>query len=431
MNMNNFEPNSVSIVQSEESFISLPSRQTTIICPQCQLPFVPTEARTYICPKCLSSELDIAQGITKQAVLNFCRECKRYQRPPWISCQLESPELLALCLSKIKGLNRVKLIEANFIWTEPLSRRIKIRLRVSKEELGTTIAEQTLDVEFTIEAAQCDDCRKGNSSQSWLACVQLRQKINHKRTFYYVEQMILKHNIRNKIINAKDTPEGLDFFFKTRTHALQMIEFLKGFVPLRVKASKQVISNAGQSKAIYKNTFMLEIPSICKDDLVFILPIKLSKQLKACSNLLLCTKITSLIHLTDPITLQKVELSAQTFFQHENILRFIPLRENAVEYLVQNIEKPQLGKSNLQNAPKAQASDIEVVRTSDWETFFVKSHLGDILQPGDSVLGFDLTSINLPVFFNEMYLMNFRQDAFLVRKAYPELESKDLSLIHI
>lgn len=44
----------------------------------------------------------------------------------WIHAALESRELLALCLKKLKGLNRVKLIDAGFVWTEPHSKRLKV-----------------------------------------------------------------------------------------------------------------------------------------------------------------------------------------------------------------------------------------------------------------------------------------------------------------
>jgi nonsense-mediated mRNA decay protein 3 len=51
-------------------------------------------------------------------------------RPPWQSCELESPELLSLCLKNIKGLKRVKLIDAGFVYTEAHSRRLKVKLTV-------------------------------------------------------------------------------------------------------------------------------------------------------------------------------------------------------------------------------------------------------------------------------------------------------------
>lgn len=59
----------------------------------------------------------------------------RYLQPPsaWVSCALESRELLAICLKKLKGLNKVHLVDAGFVWTEPHSKRVKVKLTVQKE----------------------------------------------------------------------------------------------------------------------------------------------------------------------------------------------------------------------------------------------------------------------------------------------------------
>jgi nonsense-mediated mRNA decay protein 3 len=37
---------------------------------------------------------------------------------------------MALCLKKLKNLSKVKLIDANFLWTEPHSKRIKVKLSI-------------------------------------------------------------------------------------------------------------------------------------------------------------------------------------------------------------------------------------------------------------------------------------------------------------
>ena len=61
-----------------------------------------------------------------QGVLYFCKMCERYLQPPdtWVTAALESRELLSVCLKKLKGLNKVRLIDAAFIWTEPHSRYV-------------------------------------------------------------------------------------------------------------------------------------------------------------------------------------------------------------------------------------------------------------------------------------------------------------------
>lgn len=73
---------------------------------------------------------DISEGITKEATVNFCRNCHRYLRPPWVFCELESKELLSICLSKVRGLGRVKLLDAQFRWTEPHSKRLRVELTI-------------------------------------------------------------------------------------------------------------------------------------------------------------------------------------------------------------------------------------------------------------------------------------------------------------
>lgn len=97
------------------------------LCCECGTSIEPNPAN--MCVACLRSKVDITEGIPKQATLYFCRGCERYLQPPseWVHCALESRELLSLCLKKLKGLNRVKLIDAGFIWTEPHSKRLKVR----------------------------------------------------------------------------------------------------------------------------------------------------------------------------------------------------------------------------------------------------------------------------------------------------------------
>ena len=123
----------------------------------CGVMTTPNAANT--CINCLKSQIDITEGISKNLILQHCRECNRYQRPPWTSCELESAELLAICLKNIKGLKRVKLMDAAFIWTEPHSRRIKVKLTVQKEIESGTLLQQSFQVEFVVSNLQCDDCK--------------------------------------------------------------------------------------------------------------------------------------------------------------------------------------------------------------------------------------------------------------------------------
>ena len=70
-------------------------------------------------------------------------------QPPaaWIKAELESRELLTLLIKKLKGtLTNVRLTDASFIWTEPHSKRIKIKLTVQKEIQEGAVLEQLIPV---------------------------------------------------------------------------------------------------------------------------------------------------------------------------------------------------------------------------------------------------------------------------------------------
>lgn len=99
----------------------------------------------------------------------------RYQQAigQWVVAELESRELLALCLKKLKGLNRVNLIDATFVWTEPHSRRIKVKLTIQKEVNGGAILQQVFIVEFVVNTMMCDDCHRREAKDFWKAVVQV------------------------------------------------------------------------------------------------------------------------------------------------------------------------------------------------------------------------------------------------------------------
>lgn len=137
-----------------------------IRCCMCGVLIVAVKGQT-TCMNCLKAKIDITEGISRQINLAHCRECNRYLRPPWVHLQLESPELLSLCLKQMKGLKRVKLIDATFLWTEPHSKRLKVKVTVQKEiDTGASI-QQTIVVEFVIENNQCDDCKKTYTPHHW------------------------------------------------------------------------------------------------------------------------------------------------------------------------------------------------------------------------------------------------------------------------
>ena len=90
-----------------------------------------------------------------------------------------------MCLRRLKGLNKVRLVDASFIWTEPHSRRIRIKITVQGEAMANTIVQQTFEVEYVVIAMQCPDCAKSYTTNTWRATVQIRQKVHIREPFVF------------------------------------------------------------------------------------------------------------------------------------------------------------------------------------------------------------------------------------------------------
>ena len=74
--------------------------------------------------------------------------------------------------------------------------------------------------------SQCEDCQKEFTPHTWNSIVQVRQRVNHKKTFFYLEQLILTHSAHDKCLKISASEEGLDFYYKNKMHAQRMVDFL-------------------------------------------------------------------------------------------------------------------------------------------------------------------------------------------------------------
>jgi nonsense-mediated mRNA decay protein 3 len=375
-----------------------------------------------MCIKCVRQQVDITDGLPKQLDVFWCRGCERYLDPPthWIVAPLESKELLQYCVKKVRGLNKVKLIDASFIWTEPHSRRIKVKLTIQKEVLQSTILQQTFIVEYVVHNQFCDDCHKIEAKNTWQSSVQVRQRVNHKRTFFWLEQIIMKHKAHTKCVSIKEEPDGLDFFFMAHNHATKFLDFLGSVVPIKFKQAKQLISADLKSNVYnYKHTYSVEIPPICKEDLI-VLPTKLSRSFGDISPLVICTRVANVMSFIDPFTLQVMDIS--NHYWH-NTFKALADRYQCVEFVVIDVELlgPTKGKLALAEVTVAKGADFG--KTD--KLYYTKSHLGNVLMPGDSVAGYDMSVSN----FNEEDLKPLKgrsrqSDILLVRKLFPNRRKK-------
>ncbi|XP_062459477.1 60S ribosomal export protein NMD3 [Pezoporus occidentalis] len=397
--------------------------QGNILCCHCGIPIPPNPAN--MCVGCLRAQVDITEGIPKQGTLHFCKQCERYLQPPgtWIQCTLESRELLALCLKKIKAsLSKVRLIDAGFIWTEPHSKRLKLKLTVQKEVINGAVLQQVFVVEYIVQSQMCEDCHRIEAKDFWKAVVQVRQKTLHKKTFYYLEQLILKHRLHQNTLRIKEIHDGLDFYYSSKQQAQKMVDFLQCTVPSRSKSSQRLISHDIHSNVYnYKSTFSVEIVPICKDSVVCLSP-KLAQSLGNMSQICVCIRVTSTIHLIDPSTLQIAEIDGNTYWRHPFNSLFQP--KQLEEFIIMDISRVQEKKKGAgagARSNKHMLAEAWVQKTSELNTdhqYFCCTHLGHILNPGDLVLGFDLANCNLnDEFANKMNPRNI-PDVVLIKKSY-------------
>ncbi|KAF5176512.1 60S ribosomal export protein NMD3 [Thalictrum thalictroides] len=377
-----------------------------------------------ICVNCLRSEVDITEGLQKHVTIMRCPKCESYLQPPktWIKAQLESNELLTFCLKKLKTPNNVVKKDAAFIWTEPNSKRIKVKVKVQKEVLNEKM-DQSYIVEYVVVDHVCDSCsRVQANSDQWVAKVQLRQYVSHRRSFFYLEQLILKHDAALRAIKIKQVNKGIDFFFANRSHALTFVNFVGKFVPIKKPRGddKQLVSHDRKSNNYnYKYTYSVEICPICREDLVC-LPPKVSSSLGNLGPLVLCTKVSNNIVLFDPLTLREKVMEAAQYWRNP----FGPMLSSRqfVRYKVRSMEFiPSEGT-------KYALANVEVVRASDIEkndkVFNVRTHLGHLLKAGDYALGYDLHGANTNDTELDKYGRLVIPDAILIKKCYEEQRQK-------
>lgn len=341
--------------------------------------------------------------------------------PPsaWVVAQPESRELLSICLRKLH-ITKVRVVDASFIWTEPHSRRIKVKITAQDSVAHGVVLQQSFEVTYIVSTQQCPDCKKSYTPNVWRASVQVRQKVQHKRTFMYLEQLIMKHGAHRETLNIKEAKDGIDFFFAEKNHAEAFVHFLESVVPVEIKSSKELISeDKHTSTTNFKFTWSAKIVPVCKDDLVA-LPLKLAKSLGNISPVVLCHRIGTCVYLLDPNTLQTADVTSKVYWRTP----FTPLADakQMVEFIVLDIESTpvQKGKWRLCEVTVARAADLGVNDT----TYFTRTHLGHLLHPGDSVMGYMIAGTN---FNNENFdaieasstYSSRIPDVVLVKKHFP------------
>lgn len=344
-------------------------------------------------------------------------------------------------------------MESDFVWTEENSKRLKIKVTISKDVGLKNAVQRSFLIEYIVDWIQCDDCRKQFTPHTWTASVQVRQKVDHKRTFLLLEQMIIRYKMQDLILNMIETKEGADFHFKTRSQAITFKEFVKNVLLVKERESKKLISQDHKSNTQnFKYSYYLEIAAVSFDDLIFF-DKKTARVLGGVNQVYLCTKITNKIHLLDPLSFQRLTFDVNNYHKHNfkatisrdcmslftivdvepagefapECRKIVKIKRN-VKTMTDESTEPIPNERMTDNSkvtvykPKNHYYLVSVMtmnKNGEQEVFDgLKLFWEGKIYPGDVFYGYDVRHLNLPSEIEDEGNANDRPDVVLVKKQY-------------
>ena len=325
--------------------------------------------------------------------------------------------------------------------------------------------------------------------------VQIRQRVPHKKTMLYLEQIILKNKMQKSSLYFNEANEGFDFFFSTRRAGEIFSNWIATVVPCKITYTKKYVSLSTSTF-----TYLVDVANVAKYDL-FLLDKESYKKLGGIGPLLICTRLSSRTIFEDPRTFNHLYLDGNTFFKYKfnkfcnsnQLTEFLILDVyEEIDYNFGNInnnnnkngKKKKKGKKkkNKKNKDEDDSEDenkkeennnnnineineedsmslstnyekgikdkekkleedkehilkcrktfIKCIRNNNekdkGEIIEIKSHLAEVIKPGDIYLGYDLRTINLDS-ENSAFLeenINKLPDVILARKKV-NIDDKD------
>eukprot|EP00534_Pseudo-nitzschia_fraudulenta_P004890 CAMPEP_0201117116 /NCGR_PEP_ID=MMETSP0850-20130426/1189_1 /ASSEMBLY_ACC=CAM_ASM_000622 /TAXON_ID=183588 /ORGANISM="Pseudo-nitzschia fraudulenta, Strain WWA7" /LENGTH=608 /DNA_ID=CAMNT_0047381357 /DNA_START=106 /DNA_END=1932 /DNA_ORIENTATION=- len=394
------------------------------------------------CPHCLAQNFDLKSMIQGNKdgdpiIVHQCRQCRRFNTRTdsthYQYCEPESPQLLSICLKHVPILNKkghstqshnkIHVVDSSWIWTEPHSMRLKIRLTV-RTDLDEVTIQQRVPVVFQIKWKMCNNCDRQYTNRTWQALVQLRQKRengSNRKGLAALEMALSRpsnRDLRNTVLKIDSSRHGLDFYFLSLPQAQHFAHFLSRLAPLKIKTSSKLVSaDAKNNTANIKYTLACDVVPLCRDDLVLVQ--KESRNLLG-GRLALVTKVASVVHMIDASPkrsptnhIDSTEITAEAYHKNgggggtagandKGCYSILQTSERLVPFVVLDVElcdenaTGALYEGPSSGVEKHALADVQLARESDLgandEVLSCVTHLGHLIQPGDVVLGYDLIS---------------------------------------
>jgi nonsense-mediated mRNA decay protein 3 len=264
----------------------------------------------------------------------------------------------------------------------------------------------------------------------------LRQKRSDgspRKGLILLEMALAKNaQVRKHVISMETTRHGFDFYFHSLPHAQAFSSYLARVAPIRIKTTTKMVSEDFKNNTKHmKFTVTCDMVPLCRDDLILC-----DKRGgdgasagRLSGRLCLVAKMSNAVHLVDASPVRNSSLIADAFatihpekyWKGEKNFQIISHSKRLVRFVVLDVElcdndthrtnhghahgDDEDGSASLYMGPesgvdKYALADVEVAREADFgqndETFHVVTHLGNLLQVGDIVLGYDLVASVLP-----------------------------------
>lgn len=417
------------------------STSVQIPCCLCGTLILPNAANQ--CSSCLAQNFDLQSKLQQGpsnaecSTIYQCRKCRRFQRTEkrFDHCEMESPELLALCLKQIPALQhsashghaKIQLVDAAFVWTEPHSMRLKLHLTV-RTIIHSVTLQQRCQIWLKIQFKMCPDCNREYTSRTWQALVQVRQKRQDTNTLALLEMALAKkHDLRSHVLQMTGVQQGFDFYFLALNQAQAFCSGLQRILPMQLSIHRKMVSEDNHSNtANMKYTLRLNLVPLCRHDLILVGK-KCATSLAG--RLALVHRLgAGAIHLLDahPTNtamhhhhhrnnikqtgeLTEEAISQEAYYKQEKQFHVLHSARQMTKFVVLDVElwnqeEERKRRDGIDESPLAQMdgaaynnkfalADVQVVRQdgSGDDVLTTVTHLGRLLQPGDIVLGYDLS----------------------------------------
>lgn len=247
---------------------------------------------------------------------------------------------MSLCLKRVTGLNKARIIDAFWIWTEPHSKRLKIGIEIEKTVLdGKMNIRQKVEVEYVIKNRQCLECIREASEHTWGAQIQLRQRNSDLRSLITLETELTKAGMHNLMLGIDVVKYGMDLFFHNKNQAERVVQFIANYLPTKVKHSKKMISSNKQNNTQkYEYVYVVDVIPLVKYDLVYLTK-EIGSKMISQGEFLFVEKVSSSIHFLNPLNLKRIDMTASKYFSlHSPILSLMNSKQ-LISFIVLDIER--------------------------------------------------------------------------------------------